>query len=801
MVDRAPNSQGPTGDDASKGGRDTAVDVARASLSQSGQRTIGGRYEIRGLLGSGGMGTVYKAFDRELEELVALKLIRKDRLSRPDALTRFRKEVKLARRVSHRNVARVYDLGEADDERYFTMELVEGKSLAAVLEAGPLPIPGVTRVGREMAAALAAAHAVGVIHRDLKPDNVLIALDGRAVLTDFGIARGLEQPASEATLAGSWVGTPLYMAPELLAGLGPADAACDVFSLGVILFEALTGARPWPAEDLADLAARLTDPPVDPRRLREDVPAQLAAVILACLARAPADRPPSAEELARALERCDVRAAGRAALETIPLVEAHFAPDRPPPALAVAPVGARTVAVLPFVEPADLPLSGAGEAIAFALHDALARVPHLAVRPRARVAALHDSTLGRAELGRALDAQALVYGSVSRAAGRTRISVGVLDAREGFHLWGAELERGDDDVFEAVDEIARGVWTALAPSPPPESAAAPRVVPVGGVADLLLEARLASHSFDREGLARAIALYERALTLAPDDPRGAVGHALACLRHGFFTGAGLDGVRAAIGRASRVAPDRPETHLARASLLVQDNDPVAAVGELRLALVGAPDLAEASFLLGRLLLEADAIDLGAKRLEWALALEPALALARRDLARAHALAGRTELALAVTAADPDRASAGPWLDRARFALWTRDTPRARQHLAAAPDGDDPQLRIARALLRMVAEGTSPFQEVALHDFVVRAQSTSRRGAFAAQIEAELHAFEGRTDAALLAIEAAVRAHLFDLAWLERCPLFAPLREEPRYEHARLEVGRRAAPVRAAILGC
>jgi serine/threonine-protein kinase len=102
---------------------------------------------------------------------------------------------------------------------------------------------------------------------------------------------------------------------------------------------------------------------------------------------------------------------------------------------------------------------------------------------------------------------------------------------------------------------------------------------------------------------------------------------------------------------------------------------------------------------------------------------------------------------------------------------------------------------------MVAEGTSPFQEVALHDFVVRAQSTSRRGAFAAQIEAELHAFEGRTDAALLAIEAAVRAHLFDLAWLERCPLFAPLREEPRYEHARLEVGTRAAPVRAAILGC
>jgi serine/threonine-protein kinase len=344
------------------------------------------------------------------------------------------------------------------------------------------------------------------------------------------------------------------------------------------------------------------------------------------------------------------------------------------------------------------------------------------------------------------------------------------------------------------------VWAALTPLPPPAPAAR-SAVPVVGVADLLHEAQRTAHSFDREDLARAINLYERALALAPDDPRAAIGHALACLRHGFFTGRGLGDVRAAIERASRVAPDRPETHLARASLLVQDNDPVAAAGELRLALERAPDLAEASVLLGRLLLEADAIGLAAKRLEWAIALEPALALARRDLARAHALAGRAELALAVTAADPDPRSTGPWLDRARFALWTRDAALARQHLATLPDSDDDQIRIARALLRMVAEGTSPFKELALYDFVVKAQATSRRGAFAAQIEAELNAFDRRTEDALVAIEAAVRANLFDLAWLERCPLFAELRAEPRFEAARVTVGKRAAPVRAAILGC
>jgi serine/threonine-protein kinase len=184
-----PDAEEPTGGDGSGNGRDTAVDLARASLPDSGQRVIAGRYEVQGLLGTGGMGTVYRVFDRELEELVALKLIRADRLSHADALARFRKEVKLARRVTHRNVARVHDLGEVNSERYLTMELVEGQSLAAVLERGPLSIADVVRVGREMALALAAAHAVGVVHRDLKPDNVILALDGRTVLTDFGIAR------------------------------------------------------------------------------------------------------------------------------------------------------------------------------------------------------------------------------------------------------------------------------------------------------------------------------------------------------------------------------------------------------------------------------------------------------------------------------------------------------------------------------------------------------------------------------------------------------------------------------------
>jgi serine/threonine-protein kinase len=204
------------------------VMAAAAVTTDLGAREVlAGRWEIRGLIGSGGMGTVYRARDRELDEDVALKVLRAEVLS-PADLDRFRREVKLSRKVTHKNVARVFELAEHDGRRFFTMEIVEGESLRGRLErSGRLPFEAVIGIGIAVCRGLAAAHDEGVIHRDLKPDNVLISNTGRIAITDFGIASSLEREAGGE--ASAFVGTPHYMAPEQVDGSRSIDARADIY--------------------------------------------------------------------------------------------------------------------------------------------------------------------------------------------------------------------------------------------------------------------------------------------------------------------------------------------------------------------------------------------------------------------------------------------------------------------------------------------------------------------------------------------------------------------------------------------
>src|SRR5688572_9186444 len=239
-------------------------------LEMPSRWVVADRYEILGLLGAGGMGTVYRARDRELEETVALKMLKRQIASSKGILDRFRREVKLARRVTHRNVARTFDIGEYPGGKFLTMEFIDGTMLAThVAQRGRLRLAEIVRIGRELCLGLSAAHAAGVIHRDLKPENVIVARDGRVVITDFGIARVLR--AEEAARSvGGLVGTPSYMAPEQLEGALDLDARTDIYSLGTILFELFAGAPAWSAETpLKTAMARLTQPPPD---LRDVVP-------------------------------------------------------------------------------------------------------------------------------------------------------------------------------------------------------------------------------------------------------------------------------------------------------------------------------------------------------------------------------------------------------------------------------------------------------------------------------------------------------------------------------------------------
>jgi serine/threonine-protein kinase len=249
------------------------------------------------------MGVVYRARDRQLDEVVALKLLRPEALAAdPTQLDRFKQEIKLARKIAHRNVVRTYDLGEIGGLYYITMEFVEGQSLKHVIEArGTLPVPVVLTIGKQLCRALQVAHEEGVIHRDIKPQNLILDPSGTLKVMDFGIAR-LAVRSEGMTQQGMAIGTPEYMAPEQLLGL-EVDFRADLYSAGAVLFECLTGRTPFVAETPVTLVAKqLEEQPPAPSAFNSDVPKALSELILRTLSKDRADRPASAAALHDLLE-------------------------------------------------------------------------------------------------------------------------------------------------------------------------------------------------------------------------------------------------------------------------------------------------------------------------------------------------------------------------------------------------------------------------------------------------------------------------------------------------------------------
>src|ERR1700680_2255974 len=240
------------------------------------------RFEILQLLGQGGMGAVYKARDTELERLVALKLIRPELASNPEILRRFKQELILAPRVTHRNVIRIFDLGQATGFKFITMEFVEGRDLRAVLrERGKISPEETVGIIAQVCRALESAHAAGVVHRDLKPQNIMLDGKDRVYVMDFGIAHSLETPGM--TQTGALMGTPEYMSPEQAKGM-KVDPRSDLFALGIIFYEMLTGISPYKAETaLATLLKRTQERPQPPAEVDPAIPKAISDVVMKCL--------------------------------------------------------------------------------------------------------------------------------------------------------------------------------------------------------------------------------------------------------------------------------------------------------------------------------------------------------------------------------------------------------------------------------------------------------------------------------------------------------------------------------------
>jgi serine/threonine-protein kinase len=262
---------------------------------------LGGRYRLVELLGQGGMATIYRARDAQLDRDVAVKLLRPEFGQDPDFLARFRDEARSAASLNHPNIVAVFDFGEGADGPYIVMELIDGQDLGAIIrENGALPPRQSARVTAEVAKALHAAHVKGIVHRDVKPSNVLIGRDGRVKVADFGIARALTE--AQLTLPGITMGSVHYFSPEQARG-EPATVASDIYSLGIVLYECLTAQRPFSGDGAAAVAlARLTSTPPRPSALRPGTPPELDAIVTRAMALDPAARYASAASMASALE-------------------------------------------------------------------------------------------------------------------------------------------------------------------------------------------------------------------------------------------------------------------------------------------------------------------------------------------------------------------------------------------------------------------------------------------------------------------------------------------------------------------
>jgi serine/threonine-protein kinase len=287
-----------------------AATVAVGGSAQLGPGTVlANRYEIRQQLGAGGMGVVYRAHDRELKETIAIKTLRPELVGDANLLERFKQEIRLARRISHPNVVRTHDLGEADGLYFITMEFVEGTSLEELItKRGALPLNVTLTIGRQLCRALEVAHGQGVVHRDIKPQNLVVDSQGFLKVMDFGIARLVEgrQPGAGLTADGTIIGTPEYMAPEQLMG-HPVDGRADLYAAGLVLFECATGRRLFSGGSFATVLMRqVQEPPTDPRTVVPGLPDAFAVLVLKALAKEPAERFQTATEFYQALDRIRV---------------------------------------------------------------------------------------------------------------------------------------------------------------------------------------------------------------------------------------------------------------------------------------------------------------------------------------------------------------------------------------------------------------------------------------------------------------------------------------------------------------
>jgi eukaryotic-like serine/threonine-protein kinase len=433
----------------------TLVIQSQSTQPPSTQAILGpggnlGPYRIEAPIGAGGMGEVFRATDMRLRRTVAIKILPRDKVADPERKKRFLQEARAASALNHPNIVTLHDIASDWGVDYLVMEYVRGKTLKELIPSHGLPFQDVCAYGKQVAGALAAAHAARVIHRDVKPANIMVTPEGHVKVLDFGLAK-LAGPAGasdaptvvDETTPGVVVGTVSYMSPEQTRG-EPLDARSDIFSLGSVLYQVATGKMPFRGPSILAIMHEITsaDPPA-PGEIQPGMSRRLDEVILKCLRKDPAQRFQTMAEIVAALREAESAA-------------------QPGQVRIAAPLP--SIAVLPFANMSTDPDNEHfGDGLAEELINALSGIEDLRVTARTSAFALRGRALDVREIGRKLDVGVVLEGSVRRSGNRLRVTAQLIHVEDGYHLWSERYDREMTDVFEIQDEISRTIVDKLRP--------------------------------------------------------------------------------------------------------------------------------------------------------------------------------------------------------------------------------------------------------------------------------------------------------------------------------------------------
>jgi serine/threonine-protein kinase len=599
--------------------------MARMSLAAGSQL---GPYEVLAPLGAGGMGEVYRARDRRLDRDVAVKVLPEHLAGDARALARFEREAKALAALSHPHIVAVFDVGTDRSTSFVVMELLEGATVRERIAAGPLPWPAAVEIAIAVAEGLAAAHSRGVIHGDLKPENVLVTSAGLVKILDFGLARFEVEPAPDphraSTLAAMpevAAGTVPYMSPEQVRGAA-ADARSDIFSFGCLLHEMLVGSPPFRGTSLAELLAAILRDPL-PEAPAAVVPAALYQVIRACLQKLPEDRIQSAREVAVAL-RAVISGA------TMPAVPGLPTSPGTPAAARKRRTRIDSIAILPFAGAGSVPgIDYLCEGLAGRIIDTLSQLPALRVMAWSTVQRYRGRAVDPHVVGHELGVRAVLTGGIEPRGDALLFRIELVDALDGSRLWGTIHDCDMDDLVGLQERLAAEVTEQLRLKLIPKERRRLRRRPTESSAAfrLYLQGRYHWNKRNRDGLFKSVELFEQSGQL---DPRFALAHAgLAdayALLGGFgylpsqeaYTKARLEAVR-----ALALDDSLAEAHSSLATVKYRfDWDWPGAEREFRLAIQHNPGYANAHLWFAVYLTLMARFDAGLAEIQRALELDP-----------------------------------------------------------------------------------------------------------------------------------------------------------------------------------